>query len=109
MERNENGIPVTERSGAGNNALENFFTSQGKDTRQGCIKDDPAAESAPRNRNRSSKNGDTGMDICSDSLPLAYAYVPWQKWRLLYSPSDALKNGTLFEELNKPLGVYGNE
>ncbi len=52
---------------------------------------------------------DTGAAMLSDSLPLAYAYVPWQKWRLLYSPREALANGTLFEELNKPIGVYGNE
>ena len=47
--------------------------------------------------------------ISQDTLPLAYAYVPWQKWRLLYTPENALASGTLFEELNKPLGVYGNE
>lgn len=96
MERNENGVPVTPRSDSGTNALDGFFKGQraGNDGRDGCGKP---------------KNGDTGMDICSDSLPLAYAYVPWQKWRLLYSPEAALANGTLFEELNKPLGVYGNE
>lgn len=30
------------------------------------------------------------------------AYVPWQKWQNLYNRQAALKNGTLFEELNKP-------
>lgn len=42
-------------------------------------------------------------------LPLAYAYVPIQCWRMLYSTEEALSHGTLFEELDKPLGVYGNE
>lgn len=37
-----------------------------------------------------------------DSMPLAMAYVPWQKWQNLYNRQAALKNGTLFEELNKP-------
>ncbi len=41
--------------------------------------------------------------------PLAYAYVPMQRWRMLYSPENGLERGTLFEELDKPMEVYGNE
>ena len=41
--------------------------------------------------------------------PLAYAYVPIQRWRMLYGTDEALSRGTLFEELYKPLEVYGNE
>lgn len=41
--------------------------------------------------------------------PLAYAYVPIQGWRMLYTPAEALKNGTLFEELYMPMEVYGRE
>ena len=37
------------------------------------------------------------------------AYVPVQRFRMLLSPAEALAHGTLFEELYKPLGVYGNE
>ena len=44
-----------------------------------------------------------------DDLPLGYAYVPIQKWRRLYSPEEALSRGTMFEELDKPTEVYGNE
>lgn len=44
-----------------------------------------------------------------DDLPLAYAYVPIQKWQRLYSPEEALNRGTMFEELDKPREVYGNE
>ena len=34
---------------------------------------------------------------------LAMVYSPYQCWRLLYSETDALNHGTLFEELYKPL------
>lgn len=48
-------------------------------------------------------------DSTLDDKPLAYAYVPIQRWRMLYSDKDALYKGTLFEELYKPMEVYGNE
>ena len=41
---------------------------------------------------------------CDDGLSLAMVYSPYQSWRMLYSEDDALKHGTLFEELYKPLG-----
>ena len=40
--------------------------------------------------------------------PLAYAYVPIQRWRMLYTPENALARGTMFEELDLPMEVYGN-
>ncbi len=40
---------------------------------------------------------------------LAMVYSPYQCWRMLYSPDDALKHGTLFEELYKPLEDCVNE
>lgn len=43
------------------------------------------------------------------SLIIGYAYVPYQKAEKLYCESEALKNGTAFPELNKPIGVYGRE
>ena len=39
---------------------------------------------------------------CLDSLPLAMAYVPMQKWGELYTPSVALDRGTMFPELDLP-------
>ena len=33
-------------------------------------------------------------------LPIAMAYVPWQAYCNLYSQSQALRNGTLFQELD---------
>ncbi|MBO4896850.1 MAG: spore coat associated protein CotJA [Clostridia bacterium] len=48
--------------------------------------------------------------ICPENkcnLKLAYSYVPIQKIGSVYSNTEALRNGTLFPELNLPLGVYG--
>ncbi len=50
-----------------------------------------------------------GDDATLNDKPLAYAYVPIQRWRMLYSPADGLVRGTIFEELDKPKEVYGNE
>ena len=45
---------------------------------------------------------------CVDSMPLAMAYVPMQKWRNLYDCDVALSRGTLFSELDLPfLGGRG--
>ena len=93
MERNENGMPrgrTNSDSSQNLGALDGFFG----DRSGGC---------------RGTQNGVGESDACLDSLPLAYAYVPWQRWRMLYPHEEALHRGTLFEELDKPLGVYGNE
>ena len=50
-----------------------------------------------------------GSNLNCDEVPLAYVYAPTQKFCMLYSAEQALKHGTLFENLYKPLGVYGNE
>ena len=44
-----------------------------------------------------------------DSHPLGYSYTPIQRWRMMYRPDEALSRGTLFEELYKPMEVYGRE
>ena len=44
-----------------------------------------------------------------DDMPLAYSYVPYQSFELPYNKEKALKAGTIFPSLNKPLGVYGKE
>jgi hypothetical protein len=36
-------------------------------------------------------------------------YAPKQCWRMIFSPADAMRHGTKFEELYKPLEGYGNE
>lgn len=50
-----------------------------------------------------------GRGDCLDNMPLAYVYAPDQVFRMLYTANDALKKGTLFEELYKPMEVYGRE
>lgn len=38
-----------------------------------------------------------------DKFPVAMAYVPWQRLTHIYEDLDeALENGTIFPELNKP-------
>lgn len=39
---------------------------------------------------------------CVDKLPLAMAYVPFQKWRNVYDASAGLQAGTIFQELDLP-------
>ncbi len=40
-------------------------------------------------------------------MRLGYAYVLPQVFENLYSPEDAFRNGTLFQDLNIPMEVYG--
>lgn len=54
-------------------------------------------------------NGDFNECTCLEKLPLAYSYTPYQELDSVYNYSEGLDNGTVFPELNKPLGVYGNE
>ncbi len=44
---------------------------------------------------------------CLNDLPIAYSYTPYQEFASVYEYSEALKNGTVFPELNLPKGVYG--
>ncbi len=37
---------------------------------------------------------------------VGYAYVPVQQFEMIYSPEEALSNGTAFPELNLPISVY---
>ena len=45
------------------------------------------------------------MDCMPKDPALGIAYVRWQELEEVYEPLEALKNGTLFPELNKPF--YG--
>ena len=66
---------------------------------------------SPMNSYKPSKPSDNDHNdkcTCLNKLPLAYSYTPVQKLDCLYSYSEGLKNGTMFPELNMPLGVYGN-
>lgn len=47
--------------------------------------------------------GEERLDAsCIDSLPLAMAYMPMQKWRDIYCTDVGLSRGTIFSELDKP-------
>jgi hypothetical protein len=37
-------------------------------------------------------------------LAIAMGYVPWQHMTTTYEPDKALREGTIFPELNKPFG-----
>ncbi len=39
---------------------------------------------------------------------LGFVYVPYHRFGNLYNRSDALKNGTLFKDLNIPFKEYSN-
>lgn len=93
MDKNENGYPELRR---------------GTD---GCQSNNGnRAQNAPSNINGTTVgNGGCGGTGAIDSFPLAYVYAPNQNFRMLYSAEEALKHGTLFEELYKPKEVYGRE
>ena len=46
-------------------------------------------------------------DSCIDTLPLAMAYVPMQRWKNVYANDVALNRGTLFPELDLPFTGRG--
>jgi hypothetical protein len=47
------------------------------------------------------------LENCIDKLPLAMAYVPFQKWRKVLDGAAGLEAGTIFQELIKPF--YGDK
>ena len=79
MERNQNGYPTMPKCGK--------------------------AE-APRPDVNMPENRAVSPCTAIDSLPIGYAYVPRQKFRMLYNEEQALSHGTLFEELYLPVEVY---
>lgn len=67
------------------------------------------------NRNSEERSGNQESNPCSckkesgstckDSLsqmPLAMAYIPWQKWKDIYETCKGFQRGTIFGELDKP-------
>lgn len=95
MEKNENGYPVAPRM-ADENRSATEMRDQGAEMRRNADTD---------NRQRPCGESQNGIN----SLPLAYVYAPSQRFCMLYSAEEALKHGTLFEDLYKPMEVYGNE
>ena len=46
------------------------------------------------------------QDVLFD-LPIAMAYVPWQKWEKIYDVQKGFQRGTIFEKLEKPFRGKG--
>lgn len=46
------------------------------------------------------------QDVLFD-LPIAMAYVPWQKWEKIYDIQKGFQQGTIFEKLDKPFRGKG--
>lgn len=51
---------------------------------------------------QSCQNGQSRNADSCEYPSLAMVYLPYQNWQELYTPCEALTNGTLFKELNKP-------
>ena len=111
MKKNENGIPCFDpspRSG-GNDTQDKRSEKQIFDT-EPTRDDTQSRQKEGCSKNNGSAPDDNGYPAGTcDEVPLAYVYAPTQKFCMLYSASEALNHGTLFENLYKPLGVYGNE
>ena len=119
MEKNENGFnraPMENGSnsqrgsdwqGMQNGGLGNYWNDRGEN-RRGCAGTGPVRP--PEGNGTISGEDSLGFPggACSERQ-LAMVYSPHQCWRMLYSPDEALKRGTMFEELYKPLGGHGNE
>ncbi len=101
MEKNENGTPILNRSGMRAEDMTRRENRAPMNMGNGC----PGTNGAPAGNGE----GCGGSGDCLDGMPLAYVYAPNQKFRMMYSPEDALSHGTLFEELYKPMEVYGRE
>ncbi len=114
MDKNENGLPGVM---PGNNGQSTNQNSCNPPPRPGFGENMPPMNGGNGNMppmnggngNMPPMNGNCGMHGCLSDRPLAYVYAPDQHFRMLYSAQDALRHGTLFEELYKPMEVYGRE
>lgn len=124
MDRNENGYPngsvggVTDMNGTTGGNMGGCGGGCGNGCGNGCG-GGCGGNNGMGNGNNGTGNGTVGgvqnnhtcggTGTCLDRMPLAYVYAPDQVFRMLYSANDALRHGTLFEELYKPMEVYGRE
>ena len=115
MDKNENGYPTPENPGGTVGGVTDEVRPGGTNRPgNGC-----GCGCGNGNGNGNGGNGNVGgvgtnhtcggEGSCLDERPLAYVYAPNQFFRMLYSANDALRHGTLFEELYKPKEVYGRE
>ena len=103
MKKNENGFPIEDGAKACFNAPRATTGNGNGNTteraKEGCSRGNGAVTDG-----RARSNGTE-----CDEAPLAYVYAPMQRFCMLYSADEALKHGTLFENLYKPMEVYGRE
>lgn len=66
---------------------------------------EPVNRSAQSSRSSSICPGYSKAPV--DTMPLAMAYVPWQKWQNIYEPCKGLNQGTIFQDLDKPFHGKG--
>ena len=118
MEKNENGYPITRGLGPRNEngqGMGNGSSVGGATGGNGCGNGCGCGNGNGNGNGNGgivggvTDGGGCGGSGCVDAFPLAYVYAPNQNFRLLYSAEEALKHGTLFEELYKPKEVYGHE
>ena len=66
------------------------------------------AQSAACGCNRRMDGCPNTHDHFPEDMPIAMAYVPWQKWQDICELREAVERGTIFKELDKPfLGKGG--
>ena len=116
MDKNENGYPTLNNPGGVVGGVTGGNGCQGgcNGGCGGCGNNGGGCGNGMGNGGNGSVGGVTnhhcgGRGDCLDNMPLAYVYAPDQMFRMLYSANDALDHGTLFEELYKPMEVYGRE
>ena len=100
MEKNENGYS------------EYFFGNRSIERRSsngsGCAGRDTRRNDGIGNGAGMGTETDDGTSCPMNTRQLAMVYSPYQHWRMLYSPDEALDHGTMFMELYKPLEECGN-
>ena len=62
----------------------------------------PETPDIPQDSGNHGENGGSFDSMYLGSLPLAMAYVPFQRWKTTYSLERALQAGTVFPELDLP-------
>lgn len=79
--------------------LENYNRQQMYNNRNRMRMNSGSYASYGCNGRECSQNTDRTL---AENMALAMAYVPWQEWKQVYEPCQALEAGTIFPELNLP-------
>ena len=109
MDKNENGYPMPDGQGGNVGGVTGGCTGGNHGGNVGGSTGGCTGGNHGGNLGGATNHTCGGRGDCLDNMPLAYVYAPDQKFRMLYSANDSLAHGTLFEELYKPMEVYGRE